>query len=95
MQLVVSVSTWTNHYCDGSCILEAADHEFLRHKSWVMYRKTRVESAETLDNGVQTGLFKVKPDMSREVFARVCAGILDSPHTPRKMKRYYQVQSGA
>ena len=88
-QMLVSVTTWTNHLCDGTCILEADDHDWLTHQSWVMYRKTRLEEATTLDNGVDLGIFIPKQMMQNEVFDRVVAGICLSPQTPRKMKNYF------
>lgn len=92
--MLVSVTTWTNNLCDPSCILDVGDHDWLKHKSWVMYRKTRTELATTLDNGLEIGVFEARSQMIAEVFDRVCAGVLASKATPRNMKRYYRVQSG-
>lgn len=86
---MVSVTTWTNNLCDGTCLLQAEDHDWLTHQSWVMYRKARLEEATTLDNGVNLGIFIPKPVMKSDVFDRVVAGICESPHTPRKMKSYF------
>lgn len=94
LQLIVSVSSWTNNLCDGSCILEVGDHGWLTHKSWVMYRKTTTEKATTLVNGLAKGLFKLERSLAPDVFARVCDGILRSAHTPRMMKKYYRLQAG-
>lgn len=92
LQLIVSVTSWTNDLCDGSCILDVGDHDWIIHKSWVMYRKTKTESADTLINGLRLGLFSAEACMAGPVFERVCAGILASPHTPRAMKKYYRHQ---
>lgn len=92
LQLIVSISGWTNNLCDGSCILEVGDHTWLTKKSWVMYRKARTELAETLVNGVDKGLFVPRDPMNNGVFERVCGGILSSPHTPGRIKKYYKLQ---
>ncbi|NKL34519.1 hypothetical protein G9X64_04385 [Rhizobium sophorae] len=85
----MSITTWTNNLCDDACILDVGDHEFIRHQSWIMYRKARLEEALTLDNGVQRGIFIPRQPMRPEVFDRVAVGICSSQHTPRKIKQYY------
>lgn len=89
LQLVVSITTWTNSLCDSTCILDVGDHDFIRHQSWIMYRKARLEEAVTLDNGVEQGIFIPRQPMRGEVFDRVAAGICASQHTPRKIKHYF------
>ncbi len=92
LQLIVSITGWTNNLCDSSCVLEVGDHTWLTKKSWVIYRKARTELAATLASGVDRGLFIPKDPMVDGVFERVCGGILSSPHTPRGMKKYYKQQ---
>lgn len=88
-QLIVSITSWTNNLCDGTCILQANDHDWLTHQSWVMYRAARLEAASTLDNGLQQGTFIPKAAMADEVFDRILYGICASPHTKRKIKQYF------
>ncbi len=88
-QIIVSITSWTNDLCDGTCILRAHEHEFLRHKSYVFYRKARIEAATTLDNGVQQGLFEPREAMNAQTFLRIRNGICRSIQTPRKVKQYY------
>lgn len=88
-QLIVSVTTWTNNLCDGTCILQAHEHEWLTHQSYVFYRKARIEAARTLDNGVAQGIFEPRGEMNRQTFLRICNGICRSSQTPRKIKRYF------
>lgn len=88
-QLIVSVTTWRNNLCDGTCVLNEGDHPWLKHRSWVMYRAARIEASETLDNGLSQGLFSAREDMEDEVFKRILSGICDSPHTKRRIKKYF------
>lgn len=88
-QIIVSITTWTNDLCDDACILEAHEHEFLRHKSYVLYRKARIEAASTLDNGVAQGLFMTRAPMNGQTFLRIKNGICRSKQTPRKVKKYF------
>ena len=87
--LLVNVTTWRNDFCDPSCILEADTHEFITAKSYILYRKARIETAQTLLNGVQNGTFFPKECLEQEHFENVCKWIVLSPHTPRGIKQYY------
>jgi hypothetical protein len=89
LQLVVSITSWTNNLCDNACILDVGDHDFIRRQSWIMYRKARLEESSTLDNGVEQGIFIPRKPVRGDVFERVAAGICQSQQTPRKIKQYY------
>lgn len=89
LQLILSVTSWTNNLCDGTCILYAGDHDWIQHQSWIMYRKARLEMSSTLENGIDLGVFVPRKPVSAELFDRIAGGICASPHTPRKIKAYY------
>lgn len=83
--------TWTNSLCDNTCLVEAFEHEWLRHRSYVLYRKSRIEAAaDLIINGERRGLFERRGAMNPQTFLRIRNGIARSPHTPMKIKRYYQ-----
>ena len=86
--MLVSITGWTNHLCDGTCKLGKGDHPFLYKDSYVLYRKARVETAETIAKGVESGLFECKEDISDEWVAKIMKGLCDSIHTPKKVKQY-------
>jgi hypothetical protein len=88
-QVIVPITSWTNDLCDNACILQANEHEFLKHKSYVLYRKARIEAASTLDNGIAQGLFVTRAPMNRQTFLRIKHGICRSKQTPRKVKKYF------
>lgn len=87
--LIVPISGYANHLCDGTCILEPGDHEFVTKRSYAFYRKARIESATTLDNGLDMQVFIPKADMAPDIFGRILEGICASPQTARKLKRYF------
>lgn len=92
--LLVGVSSKrAGSYLDPTCILYPGDHQFLRHESYVNYRRARIESADKINTGVSRGLFIPKGTIDTGIFARICQGILDSRHTTGKMKRFYQAAS--
>ena len=88
LNLLVPVSTFYDG-CDDTCELDAGDHEFLQHLSFVFYAQSKLAEASKINRGFRVGALVPKPDMDDEVFARVEAGICASPDTPRTIKKYF------
>ena len=86
--LLVSISTLRNG-CDQTCILQAGEHDFINRESFVDYSRPRIEGGNTLIKGVNDGLLISKPCISEGPFERICAGLLVSPHLPRKHLNFY------
>lgn len=86
--LLVPISTWINDLCDDTCRLAPHEHAFIRHDSYVLYRKARTESAQNLHDGVAAGLFQTREPVNAQVLLRVVNGVCRSIHTPRKFKLY-------
>jgi len=86
---LIPISGYSNNLCDGTCILEIGEHEFLTKRSYAFYRQARIELATTLDNGLASANFVFKGDMSAEAFERIVHGICMSPQTARKIKKYF------
>lgn len=87
---LVSTSTWRNDLCDGTCILNAGDHPFITTKSYVLYRKARIEPVSVIVRGVETGDLIPREPLNDKPFDRVCAGIEKSSQLPWKLKRIYR-----
>ena len=88
--LIVPMASWTNDLCDETCVLLEHDHAFIRTKSWIVYRNAKIEMAIKLERGVQNGLIEPHKDMNANAFLKVKNGICQSPHTKRKIKRYFE-----
>lgn len=89
LNLIVPVATWTNDLCDPTCHLLAHDHDFLRHKSWVVYRNAAIVEAVRLETGINERIVIRHADMNNSAFLRVKNGICRSLSTPRKIKKYF------
>lgn len=87
---LVTVATWRNHLCDETCILDPGSHEFIKVKSYVLFRKSRIERGSTLLRGVQSGMFTQLAPVDAAVLSAVCAGVLASDQTPRKLKQAFR-----
>jgi len=73
---------------DATCVLNAGDHEFIRHPSFVFYRNARIEPESHVVRLVQQGVFKPHVAVSVEVLQRIKVGLFASPHTKREFKRF-------
>lgn len=87
--LIVPISTFINDLCDATCILDAHEHEFLKHKSYVLYRGALIEKRSTLEQGVVKGMIYQREDLNGQSFLRVRNGICKSKQTARKIKLYF------
>ena len=73
---------------DATCVLEAHEHCWLTHQSYVAYRFAKIEDAATLQNGLKQGVFAREADMNGQSFLKVVTRMCQSPQTPRFIKRY-------
>jgi hypothetical protein len=88
--LLATIASWTNDFCDGACILEAGEHPFIVAKSYVLYRKCRIEKCETLSKGVASGVLIPRPPFADAAFSRICDGINKSKQIPWKIKKAFK-----
>lgn len=87
----VPISTYLDDGTDDeACKLFAGDHEFIKTKSFVRYRRARVECAQTLINGAKDGVFKPMACLDTPVFARVCHGVSVSTFIRPAMKAFFE-----
>lgn len=86
--LIVGVCSVTGAPHDATCVLQAHEHDFLDHPSYVFYAKAEVVAASALENGVTQKVIAVHSDMNGQAFLRVKNGLCRSPLTPRKIKKY-------
>lgn len=84
---VCSVKAGLPH--DATCYLFPGDHEFIRQRSYVFYARAQIQTEQKIIHGIQTGDFRGQQTLSDEVMARVCRGIMESPHTKPFVKRFY------
>lgn len=88
--LLVSISSAKeNRWNDPSCLLYPGEHPFITKKSFVDYSSARIEPADKLLRGVQSGKLIAQSPVSQEIFERICAGVMASRRTPRNIKRFF------
>lgn len=93
--LMVSISTirpGIPH--DAACVLYAGDHPFVKHRSYVVYQKPRLEAADTLLRGVKSRALVPHDPIDSSIFARICKGLEESRQTPPRFLRFYLTATG-
>jgi hypothetical protein len=88
MVAVVPLATYTNDLCDQTCLVDAHEHAFVRHKSYVLYRNARTIGCDEVSRGIKAGTLKAHDDMNAQTFLKIRNGMCRSPSTPRKIKTY-------
>lgn len=86
--LLVPIATWINNFCDDTCRLIAGEHRFVKHPSYILYRKARIEAGADLVKGVEDKVLSPDDSMNGQTFLRIANGVCRSPQTPRKIKAY-------
>lgn len=90
--LIVSLSSSRPNipYYDPACVLQTGEHPFIKHESFVFYRKARIEDANKLLQGVKNGDFLPKDKMAQKVFDRITQGLYQTEYLSPKYLRFYE-----
>jgi hypothetical protein len=88
--LMVSLSTIRKGIpYDPACILHSGDHPFIKHDSYVVYQKARLEDADKILRGVKSGQLTPYDPVDKDVFERISKGIHESRLTSPKLLEFY------
>ena len=87
--LVVMVTTiYSNRVHDPACLLDAGDHPFIKHPSYVLYRRASLVRASQIITCTAQGLYVPKEDFPPAAYQRIRDGLYDSEETKRAMINY-------
>lgn len=64
--------------CDPACLLAAADHEFVKHETYICYRLAQITVDAHIANMVAKNYYKPRSDFSGSVFERIRLGLWSS-----------------
>lgn len=94
--LIVNISSiHEGIFHDPSCILDKDDHDFVKHPSYVVYRKAEIVPARALLDAVQRGDNIPCGTVTDEVYARICEGLRRSRFTSPKVARFFEKATNA
>lgn len=90
--LVVCVTTWYEGVRgqDSSCILNAGCHEFIKHKSWVDFSRSRAMSYTEIFNGLRKGFLIEKKDLTPELVSEIQKAAMNSDFLPTEFERFFE-----
>lgn len=75
---------------DPACVLEAGDHPFIQHRSYLAYRYMRLDASTHVEKMVSGAVWKPHDPCAADLLQRIVAGVCQSRLTPRECKRIFQ-----
>lgn len=89
--LVVCVTTWYEGVRgqDSSCILEAGCHNFIKHKSWIDFSRSKAMEYIEIFNGLQKGLLIKKDDLEPSLVVKIQKAAKKSEFLPVELERFF------
>ena len=90
--LLVPVTTWYENagWQDSSCILNNGEHEFIKHKSWIDFRKAVSKTEIEVLAGIMRGLFISMEDLKPDVLEKVQEKTKESDFLPYKYRCFFE-----
>lgn len=88
LTVVVPICTYSQPYHDDTCVLQPHEHNWLRHDSYVLYRRAEVVSVTGLQRGIEAGRIEARDPINAQAFLRVRNGICRSPQTEPVVKKF-------
>lgn len=92
--IMVNVTTQRPH-SDTTTILDVGDHPFVKKPSVIFYGDARTVDTRLLDTALKTGAYGSHAQFDPQIIAKIQAGIVSSPFTPKKIQNAYQVFAAA
>lgn len=75
---------------DQTCLLNAGDHPFIKHESYVYYRKADIFGTHSIQRSIADGSFIADAPFRQEVFEQILSGFSTSREVSLKIKRFYE-----
>lgn len=73
---------------DDACVLDVGDHPFIRHPSYMLYRRAETRSAGIISARIERGTFICREDWRPSVFSRIARGLHQSEETIGRIVTY-------
>lgn len=75
---------------DKTCLLNAGDHPFIKHESYVYYKKAGIFSSNNISLAVAQGDYRIHETCSDNTFNRILNGFAISEEVSGKIKKFYE-----
>lgn len=71
---------------DDACVVQAGEHPFIEHESYVNYRGARIDEVDHITDMIARGVFIEKEPCSQELLHKMIQGALNSNRISREIK---------
>lgn len=88
--LIVNMTTLTEHKEDRSCVLDAGDHPFVRHKTVIAYHDARTGTQAALRE--HSGMVHPREPVSAAILSRIQQGALKSAFLRPKFRAMIELE---
>jgi hypothetical protein len=79
-----------NRPYDPTCVLEAGEHPFLDHQSYVFYARPKQVGHAGIIKCVKAGIYIAKQNCDEALLKKIREGVAASAMTPRWAKEYFR-----
>ncbi len=87
--IIVAVST-KRFYKDSTVVLNRGAHPWVRHESVIFYDHALIPEVHHLNEAVRRRIAERHQPCTPDLLRRVQDGLLSSPRTPKRVKRFYK-----
>lgn len=94
--VIVNITSWkecATGLNDGSCIVNAGEHPFITHKSYVYYRKAHCSTLRMLEDAFSQSLMEKREDCTKELLGKILDGAANSRFIPFEIIELLEEQS--
>lgn len=89
MLLLVNCSTvYPEKPFDNACVLDVGEHPFIKHKSYIYYKETRIESLIDIEQGIEQNRFIRREIINDALYERILKGAFSSKQIERRYLRF-------
>lgn len=74
---------------DGACVLAAGEHPFIKHASYIYYRRVHIDSLTHTQQMVDQGVWKPNDPCADALIEKIRAGLCESRLVRREIKVLY------
>ncbi|MHB1678522.1 MAG: hypothetical protein ACYCSS_13515, partial [Sulfuriferula sp.] len=71
---------------DTACIVQAGEHGFVIHESYLDYRNSRIESVSHIRARIVEGIFREHNPVTKPLLSKIQQGLFNSTRVPRHIK---------
>jgi hypothetical protein len=85
---LTSIKDFFEH--DQTCVFNGGEHPFIKHPSYVNYKKSEILGENTISREVDSGNIQTHAPCDEGMFDLVLNGFSSSPFLTPKIKRFYE-----